>query len=143
MPAFWTSSSGAIEGRLDEPRAAIQAGLEVFLTAASDDPLVKLLLADDGTGGMLPLVTTQSGPVLVWASARLEQAMRAGWPQAREEDSSCSADSFVRLAISYVTMPRRSPRESALAAANPVGALRRAGDLGRRLSLRAVRALSL
>lgn len=114
---FLDAVERAIEGRLDEPRAAIQAGLEVFLTAASDDPLVKLLLADDGTGGMLPLVTTQSGPVLVWASARLEQAMRAGWPQAREEDLELLADTFVRLAISYVTMPRRSPRESALAAA--------------------------
>jgi len=114
---FLDAVERAIEGRLDEPRAAIQAGLEVFLTAASDDPLVKLLLADDGTGGMLPLVTTQSGPVLVWASARLGQAMRAGWPQAREEDLELLADTFVRLAISYVTMPRRSPRESALAAA--------------------------
>ena len=114
---FLDAVEQAIEGRLDEPRAAIQAGLEVFLTAASEDPLVKLLLADDGTGGMLPLVTTQSGPVLVWASARLEQAMRAGWPQAGEEDLELLADTFVRLAISYVTMPRRSPRESALAAA--------------------------
>ncbi len=114
---FLDAVERAIEGRLDEPRAAIQAGLEVFLTTASEDPLVKLLLADDGTGGMLPLITTQSGPVLVWASARLEQAMRAGWPQAREEDLKLLADTFVRLAISYVTMPRRSPRESALAAA--------------------------
>ncbi|MGA9284384.1 MAG: TetR family transcriptional regulator [Solirubrobacteraceae bacterium] len=114
---FLEAVERAIEGRLDEPRAAIEAGLEVFLSTASSDPLVQLLLADDGTGGMLPLVTTQSGPVLVWASARLGEAMRAGWPHAREEDLELLADTFVRLAISYVTMPRRSPRESAVAAA--------------------------
>ncbi len=114
---FLEAVERAIEGRLDDPRAAIEAGLQVFLSAASKDPLVELLLADDGTGGMLPLVTTQSGPVLVWASARLAEAMRAGWPHAREENLELLADTFVRLAISYVTMPRRSPRESATAAA--------------------------
>ncbi|MGA7703300.1 MAG: TetR/AcrR family transcriptional regulator, partial [Solirubrobacteraceae bacterium] len=114
---FLEAVEQAIEGRLDEPRAAIEAGLEVFLSTAADDPLVQLLLADDGTGGMLPLVTTQSGPVLVWASARLGEAMRTGWPHAHEEDLELLADTFVRLAISYVTMPRRSPHESAAAAA--------------------------
>jgi len=114
---FLESVERAIETHLDDPRAAVEAGLEVFLSAAAEDTLVKLLLEDDGTGGMLPLITTQSGPVLVWASTRLGEAMRAGWPRAREEDLELLADTFVRLAISYVTMPRRSPRESALAAA--------------------------
>ena len=31
---------------------------------------MRILLSDDGTGGMLPLVTTQSMPVVTWASAR-------------------------------------------------------------------------
>jgi hypothetical protein len=43
--------------------------------------------------------------------------MRGGWPQARDEDVELLADSFVRLAISYVTMPRDSPAETAAAAA--------------------------
>ncbi|HEX4837588.1 MAG TPA: TetR family transcriptional regulator [Solirubrobacteraceae bacterium] len=103
----------AILANIDDPRAAVAAGLEVFLTAASEDPLVKLLLDDDGTGGMLPLITTQSRPVLDWASARLCEAMRSGCPDVRDEDAELLADSFVRLAISYVTMPRQSPRETA------------------------------
>lgn len=114
---FLDAVEQAIEGHLDDPRAAVEAGLEVFLGAASKDPLVKLLLEDDGTGGMLPLVTTHSGPVLVWASARLGEAMRAGWPHAREEDVELLADIFVRLAISYVTMPRATPADTAAAAA--------------------------
>ena len=107
----------AIAAHLDDPSAAVAAGLEVFLTAAAEDPLVALLLADDGTGGMLPLITTQSRPVLLWASTRLGEAMHAGWPHARDDDVELLADTFVRLAISYVTMPRDSPADAAGAAA--------------------------
>lgn len=114
---FLDAVEQAIGAHLDDPRAAVAAGLEVFLTAASEDPLVRMLLADDGTGGMLPLITTQSRPVLEWASERLCRAMRSGWPHVRDEDAELLADAFVRLAISYVTMPRSSPRETAAAAA--------------------------
>lgn len=113
---FLEAVEGAIGANLNDPRAALKAGLEVFLSTAAEDPLVGLVLADDGTGGMLPLITTQSGPVLLWASARLSDAMRAGWPHAADEDVELLADTFVRLAISYVTMPRDSPREAAAAA---------------------------
>lgn len=114
---FLDAVEQAIAAHLEDPQAAVEAGLEVFLEAAAQDPLVKLLLEDDGTGGMLPLITTQSRPVLVWASARLGDAMRSGWPHARDEDIELLADTFVRLAISYVTMPRASPAETAAAAA--------------------------
>jgi AcrR family transcriptional regulator len=110
---FLDAVERAIRAHLDDPRAAVAAGLEVFLTAAAEDPLVQLLLADDGTGGMLPLVTTQSRPVLDWASVRLCDAMRSGWPQIGDEDVELLADSFVRLAISYVTAPRGKPSETA------------------------------
>lgn len=118
---FLDAVERAIRAHLDDPSAALTAGLEVFLTTAAQDPLVRLLLADDGTGGMLPLVTTQSRPVLDWACARLCEAMRAGWPHASESDLQLLADTFVRLAISYVTMPRRSPHEAAVAAAALLG----------------------
>jgi AcrR family transcriptional regulator len=113
---FLDAVEQAIRAHLDDPCAAVAAGLEVFLTAASEDPLVRMLLEDDGTGGMLPLITTQSRPVLEWASERLRQVMRSGWPHVADEDAELLADSFVRLAISYVTMPRASPRETAEAA---------------------------
>lgn len=109
---------GAILAHLDDPKAAVANGLEVFLTVASEDPLVRMLLEDDGTGGMLPLITTQSRPVLEWASSRLFGAMRIGWPGVDDNDGQLLADSLVRLALSYVTMPRRSPRESAAAVAS-------------------------
>ena len=107
----------AIGAHLDDPRAAVAAGLESFLSAASEDQLVRLLLEDDGTGGALPLITTQSRPILDWAATRLCEVMRAGWPAIRAHDAELLGDTFVRLALSYLTMPQRSPRETAEAAA--------------------------
>jgi AcrR family transcriptional regulator len=114
---FLDAVEDAIEAHLEDPRGAVEAGLEVFLRAAAEDPLVALLLEDDGTGGMLPLITTQSRPVLEWASERLCRAMRRGWAHIEDEDAELLADSFVRLAISYVAMPRSSPRDTAAMAA--------------------------
>jgi len=114
---FLDAVERAILAHLDDPRAAVTAGLEVFLTVASQDPLVRLLLDDDGTGGMLPLITTRGRPVLEWASERLCQVMRSGWPGICDEDAELLADAFVRLAISYVAMPGSSPRQTAAAAA--------------------------
>src|SRR4051812_15104952 len=54
----------------DEPRAAITAALEHFLNAAGGDPLIRILLSDDGTGGMLPLLPPPGQPVGPGAPAR-------------------------------------------------------------------------
>ena len=68
----------AVREHLDDPRAAIGAALETFLRTAGEDPLVRLLLGDDGTGGMLPFVTTQGMPVVQWATARLTAVIQEG-----------------------------------------------------------------
>ncbi|MGH2913210.1 MAG: hypothetical protein ACRDJ3_12125, partial [Solirubrobacteraceae bacterium] len=41
------------------------------------------------------------------------EAMRAGWPGVRDEDAVLLADVFVRLALSYVTIPRDNPHQTA------------------------------
>jgi AcrR family transcriptional regulator len=103
----------AIARHADDPRAALTAALEQFLTVAEDDPFVRLLLGDDGTGGMLPLLTTQSRPVLDWATARLVRAIGAHWPAVAAGDLEALADMLVRLAISHVAAPRASPAGTA------------------------------
>jgi hypothetical protein len=40
-----------------------------------------------------------------------------GWPQAARTDAALLADTLVRLAISYVTVPKGPPAETAEAAA--------------------------
>jgi AcrR family transcriptional regulator len=118
---FLGAVEAAVREHLDDPRAAAGAALETFLRAAGEDPLVRILLSDDGTGGMLPFVTTQGMPVVQWATARLTATIEDGWPRAPAEKAQLLAESLVRLAISYVTAPSGAPEEMATAAASLLG----------------------
>lgn len=110
---FLDAVEQAIDEHTDDPLAALTAGLEQFLTIAREDSLVRLLLADDGTAGLLPLLTTQSGPVLDWASRRVADTIAAHWPGVARGDLDMLGDALVRLAISHVTAPRDAPRATA------------------------------
>jgi len=118
---FLDAVDAAVLEHRDDPRAAVGAALKTFLRAAGEDPLVRILLSDDGTGGMLPFVTTQGMPVVQWATARLTATIEAGWPQAPAAKVKLLAESLVRLAISYVTAPSDSPEKTATLAGELLG----------------------
>jgi AcrR family transcriptional regulator len=102
----------AIEAHLDDPTAALTAALQLFLDTAGRDPLIATLLDDDGTGGMLPLITTRGRPVLDWAGSQIAQAISEGWPAVLPQDALLLAQTLVRLAISYLTMPTLPPQQA-------------------------------
>jgi AcrR family transcriptional regulator len=118
---FLDAVDAAVLAHRDDPRAAIGAALELFLRTAGEDPLIRILLSDDGTGGMLPFVTTQGMPVVQWATARLATTIEEGWPQAPKADVRLLSESLVRLAISYITAPSESPDATAAAVADLLG----------------------
>jgi AcrR family transcriptional regulator len=118
---FLDAVEAAVREHLDDPHAAVGAALGVFLRSAGEDALVRILLSDDGTGGMLPLVTTQGMPVVHWATARLTAVIQEGWPQAPATKAQLLAESLVRLAISYVTAPAAPPEETAARAGELLG----------------------
>jgi AcrR family transcriptional regulator len=118
---FLDEVDAAVRAHLDDPRAAVGAALTAFLVTAGEDPLVRILLSDDGTGGMLPFVTTQGMPVVQWATARLTATIEEGWPQAPDADVKLLAESLVRLAISYITAPSDSPEKTATQAGDLLG----------------------
>jgi AcrR family transcriptional regulator len=118
---FLDAVEAAVREHLDDPRAAIRAALEVFLRSAGEDPVIRTMLSDDGTGGMLPFVTTQGMPVLQWATARLTATIREGWPEAPAVKAELLAEALVRLAISYVTNPGSSPKRTAAQAGELLG----------------------
>lgn len=118
---FLDAVEKAVLEHTDDPRAAVGAALDQFLRSAGEDPLIRILLSDDGTGGMLPFVTTQGLPVVQWATDRLAAVIEKGWSQARPADVKLLAESLVRLAISYVTTPGESPHDTAEAVANLLG----------------------
>jgi AcrR family transcriptional regulator len=118
---FLDGVDAAVREHLDDPRAAVGAALETFLRSAGEDQLVRILLSDDGTGGMLPLVTTQGMPVVAWATARLTATIQEGWPQAPAGKTQLLAESLVRLAISYITAPSGPPETTAALAGELLG----------------------
>jgi AcrR family transcriptional regulator len=118
---FLDGVDAAVREHLDNPRAAVGAALEKFLRSAGEDPLVRILLSDDGTGGMLPFVTTQGMPVVQWATARLTTTIEEGWPQAPAAKVRLLAESLVRLAISYITAPSETPETTSVKAGELLG----------------------
>jgi AcrR family transcriptional regulator len=118
---FLDAVEDAVRAHTDDPRAAVHAALELFLRTAGEDPLIRTLLSDDGFGGMLPFVTTQGMPVVVWATARLSAVIEEGWPQAPKDDVKLLAEALVRLAISYITNPSETPDSTAAAVAELLG----------------------
>ena len=118
---FLDGVDAAVREHLDDPHAAVNAALDTFLRSAGEDPLVRILLSDDGTGGMLPLVTTQGMPVVQWATARLTTTIQEGWPEAPPEKTALLAESLVRLAISYITAPGDTPKKTAAKAGELLG----------------------
>jgi AcrR family transcriptional regulator len=118
---FLDDVEAAVLEHVDDPRAAVTAALELFLRTAGEDPLIRILLRDDGSGGMLPFVTTQGVPVVQWATLRLATVIEEGWPQAPKADVSLLSEALVRLAISYITTPSESPETTAASVANLLG----------------------
>lgn len=118
---FLDDVEAAIGQHLDDPRAAVAAALELFLRTAGEDPLIGILLSDDGTGGMLPFVTTRGMPVVRWATERLTAAIEAGWSKAAGADVALLSESLVRLAISYITNPAESPQGTAASVTDLLG----------------------
>jgi AcrR family transcriptional regulator len=118
---FLGAVEDAVRAHTDDPRAAVRAALELFLRTAGEDQLIRTLLSDDGFGGMLPFVTTQGMPVVIWATARVSAVIEEGWPQAPKGDVKLLAEALVRLAISYITNPSEKPEETAASVAALLG----------------------
>lgn len=103
---FLADVETAVEANLDEPLRAISTAFGVFLLAAAQNPLVRSVLADDGTDELLPLVTTHGGPVIDRATTRLAGVFERGWPGVSGRKAQLLAESVVRLAISFATLPQ-------------------------------------
>jgi AcrR family transcriptional regulator len=99
----------AIAQRAADPRAAITAAFDVFLTAAAEHPLVQAIVGDrDGSAGgdeLLELVTIRGGSVLDTAAHHLAVVLRDTWPALSPSSADLAAEIAVRLAISTAALP--------------------------------------
>ena len=102
---FLAAVEVAVREHLDDPATALSAAFDVFLTAAAEDPLVRMLLRSEASHSLLPLLTTQGQPVVAGATERLSAIILAGWPPVDPDDARLLAECLVRLAISYAALP--------------------------------------
>lgn len=103
---FLESVDAAVTAHATSPSAALEAAFEVFLVAASDDPVVRTALRPGhDESGLLPLVTTQGRPIVEFAGDHLAATLRTTWPAVSEQDAALLAEALVRLAISYAALP--------------------------------------
>jgi len=111
---------GAMDDHLDDPRAALLAAFELFLSAAAADPLARTAISGDGE--MLLLVTARGRSLLESTSERLKDAIISRWPQIVEtQDAALLAECLVRLAISYGALPAGPAGATASSIANLLG----------------------
>lgn len=101
---FLSAVEQAVLAHLDDPAGALSAAFDVFLVAASEDPLVRTIVAGDAAD-LLPLLTTQGQTVVEHAAGRLAGIIASGWPQVQLADALLLAEALVRLAISYAALP--------------------------------------
>jgi AcrR family transcriptional regulator len=96
----------AIAGQRDDPRAAIAAGFDAFLTAAAEHPLIRAIVSEgEGSDELLELFTTRGRSVLDVAVHHLAAVLRETWPALSPDSADLAAEIAVRLAISTATLP--------------------------------------
>jgi AcrR family transcriptional regulator len=116
---FVSSVEAALRAHAADPRRALAAALEVFLTAAEGHPLIRAIVSEGDE--LLALVTTRGGPVLGLAADRLAAVLSAIWTEVDSATVNRVADCVVRLAISHATLPGGPPETTAAAIGEVLG----------------------
>jgi AcrR family transcriptional regulator len=111
----------AIALHAGDREVALATALTDVLTAAGESALVHAILADEPTGGLLALVTTQGAPVVGAATERLGAFCVATWPELPAARARIAADCAVRLAISHALLPAGPPQRTAASIASVIG----------------------
>ncbi|MCU0265447.1 MAG: TetR family transcriptional regulator [Actinomycetia bacterium] len=95
------------------PAEALGAAAGWALRSAAHDPVVTAAVTDDA-GGLLPLLTTRSEPLLLPIAAALAQAMVARDPRLDAVRCARVAETVVRLTVSHLVLPTQPVDASAV-----------------------------
>ena len=105
---------GAIRQNVGNIYSAFLQGFRAFLAESAADPLVISLLGGEAKPDLLQLITLDSGPIITHCSTRLTSSFMHSWVEASEDDAGILARAIVRLAMSYVSMPREADYDIAV-----------------------------
>ncbi len=103
----------AIDANVGKIYEAFLQGFRLFFAESAADPLVISLLTGVAKPDLLQIITTDSGPIITRASARLTSALTQSWVAASDEDAGVLARAIVRLCLSYVSMPPEADHDVA------------------------------
>jgi AcrR family transcriptional regulator len=118
---FVDAVQSTIAANAEDPRVALQATFELFLTVAAENPLVSAIVSGDGADELIALFTTRGETLVEMASARLTEVLLASWPVVPRGEAELLGETLVRLAISYAALPKGEPGETAQAIASLLG----------------------
>lgn len=110
---FVDQVSEAILAHEGDSKIALAEGFSSFFATAADDPLIQSLLTGQAKLDLLRLITTDAGPLITTASARIVALLQTSWVQADEAAAVRIARAVVRMALSYVSMPPEADRDVA------------------------------
>ncbi len=111
--SFLDAVERTVNENLTDPSKALAAALDLFLTEAAENPLLRAVVMEEGAEELLALLTTHGKPLVERAADRLTDVMVSGWPLMRRRDAELLSDVLVRLAISYAALPSGPARDTA------------------------------
>jgi AcrR family transcriptional regulator len=109
---FLAGIDDAIAANADDPREALRAAAELFLSLAAAHPMIRAV-ASGRHDEWVALATTRGEPLLTTMSARLADRIEQTWPEVSPGDALLLAENLVRLAISYAVLPSDTPEQTA------------------------------
>jgi AcrR family transcriptional regulator len=118
---FQRAVSAAIRTHAPDAREALEAALEIFLSAAATHPVIRAVVASESGDDLLPLFTTRGGPLVAEVTDDLATTLVETWPGLRRRDAELVSDCLVRLAISHAALPTATPSEAAAGLARILG----------------------
>ena len=92
-------------GSEDDLHAAWVAAVRRTLDTATADPLLKVVLTGQGNEELLPLLTTESEPLIQIARDRAAAFLLRRWPELDPAGAAAAAEVATRLAISHIVVP--------------------------------------
>ena len=96
----------AVHEHADDPSAALLAAFGLFLKLASDEPIIRIIVADADSSHLMRLLTNLGTSL---GDDRIARLIVDVWPQVSTADAELIADSLVRLAISHAVAPAADP----------------------------------
>jgi AcrR family transcriptional regulator len=102
----------------EDARRALSGAFGLFLKLASDEPVVRIIVADAAGDEVIRLLTATG---LAVATSRVSALIVEVWPQVAVMDAALLAESLTRLAISHALSPTTDPDVTATAVTRMLG----------------------